>query len=102
NKDITWERAYNTNIGLDMSFLKDRLEVVMDYYRTKTEGILYVRRMPTTAGGVDAKNPYAKLSNIADSKNSGFELAINSRNVIKKDFKWNTALTFTKAKENPL
>ncbi|WP_353135550.1 TonB-dependent receptor [Pseudopedobacter sp.] len=102
NKDITWERAYNTNIGLDMSFFKDRLEVVMDYYRTKTEGILYVRRMPTTAGGVDAKNPYTKLSNIADSKNSGFELAINSRNVIKKDFKWNTALTFTKAKEKLL
>lgn len=102
NPDITWERAYNTNVGLDLAFFNHRLEVAMDYYHTKTEGILYVRRMPSTGGGLDAKTPYTMLSNIADSENKGFELAINSRNIDNGSFRWNTALTFTRAKERLL
>lgn len=102
NTDITWEKSYNTNIGLDLSFLRDRLDVTMEYYQTKTKGILYARNMPSTEGGLDAKNPYTKLSNIADSENKGFELGINSKNIVKKNFKWNTGLTFTRASEKLL
>jgi TonB-linked SusC/RagA family outer membrane protein len=99
NPDLTWERSTNTNLGLDLAVLKNRIDITAEYYWTKTDGILWDRRLPTSSGGFDAKTPYKKTSNIATSENQGFEVAVNTRNIDKEDFKWSTSFTFTTAKE---
>ncbi|WEK17705.1 MAG: TonB-dependent receptor [Candidatus Pedobacter colombiensis] len=99
NFELTWEKSYSTNLGLDFSLLKDRLNVSVDWYHTHTDGVLYKRALPTTSGGFDAKNSYIKVSNIAKTENQGIEFTLNSRNIVNKDFQWSSALTFTKAKE---
>lgn len=99
NPDLTWERSTNTNLGLDISVLHNRIDLVAEYYWTETDGILWDRRLPTSSGGYDAKTPYKKTSNIATSENEGFELAINTKNIDTKNFKWNTSFTYTNAEE---
>ncbi|KDN54807.1 TonB-dependent receptor plug [Flavobacterium seoulense] len=99
NPDLTWERSTNTNLGLDFAILKNRIDIAAEYYWTKTDGILWDRRLPTSSGGFDAKTPYKKTSNIATSENRGFEIAVSTRNIDKENFKWNTSFTFTTAKE---
>ena len=99
NPDLTWERSTNTNLGLDIAVLKNRIEIAAEYYWTNTDGILWDRRLPTSSGGFDAKTPYKKTSNIASSQNRGFEIAVNTKNIDKENFKWNTSFTFTTAKE---
>ncbi|MFC6099229.1 TonB-dependent receptor [Olivibacter domesticus] len=99
NAALTWERSANANIGLDISILDNRLDISTEYYHTKTTGILWDRRIPTSFGGYDAKTPYKKTSNIATSKNKGFEFTVNARNIVKNNFQWTTALTFTSASE---
>lgn len=99
NPDLTWERSTNTNLGLDVSVLNNRIDLVAEYYWTHTDGILWDRRLPTSSGGYDAKTPYKKTSNIASSENRGFELAINTKNIDNENFKWNTSFTYTRAKE---
>src|SRR5690606_10037537 len=32
NKDLTWEKQYETNLGFDMSFFKNRLNLTIDLY----------------------------------------------------------------------
>lgn len=99
NADLTWERSANTNIGLEAAVLNNRVTLTAEYYKTKTTGILWERRIPTSSGGADAKNPYEKMSNIGTSENRGWEFTIGTKNIAKKDFQWNSFVTFTTARE---
>lgn len=96
NHDLTWEKSYNWNVGLDFSVLGNRIDGSIEWYTTDTKGVLYNRPLPTSFGGYNAKSPYYKMSNIARIKNSGIEITVNSRNIDKKNFKWNTTFTFAK------
>lgn len=99
NPDLTWEKSYGTNLGLDMTVLQGRVDLVAEFYHTDTKGVLYPRTLPSTNGGYDAKTPYTRVSNIAASQNDGIELTLNTRNIVNDDFQWRSAVTFTAAKE---
>ena len=38
--NLGWEKSYNTNIGLDMTVLNNRIDVNIDYYHTSTKDII--------------------------------------------------------------
>ncbi|MBW4891875.1 TonB-dependent receptor [Mucilaginibacter sp. HMF5004] len=97
--DLTWERSYNTNVGLDMSFFNDRFEFVAEAYYTDTRGLLYDLPLPSSSGGFDAKNVYKKTANVGSSTTRGFELTASGQPIRTKDFKWNSTLTYTRAEE---
>lgn len=99
NPDLTWEKSYTTNFGVDFSLFNGRIDLTADLYRTRTDGVLYKRNLPSTAGGFDAKNLYTKVLNIAKTQNEGLELTASFRTMAKKDFQWNTTVTFTAARE---
>jgi len=96
NYDLTWEKSYNWNIGLDFGFLNGRIDGSFEYYDTDTKGVLYDRPLPTAFGLYNAKSPYKKTSNIARIRNKGVELTVNTRNIVKKDFTWTSTFTFAK------
>lgn len=94
NYDLTWEKSYNWNLGVDFSLLNGRIDGSVELYQTDTKGVLYKRQLPTAFGLYNAKAPYTKMSNIARIKNKGIEVTINTRNIQKKDFQWNSTVTF--------
>ena len=94
NYDLTWEKSYNWNLGVDFSLLNGRIDGSIELYQTDTKGVLYKRQLPTAFGLYNAKAPYTKMSNIARIKNKGIEVTINTRNIQKKDFQWNSTVTF--------
>lgn len=96
NNELTWEKSYNWNFGLDFAILGNRIDGSIEYYMTDTKGVLYDRPLPTALGLYHAKAPYKKMSNIARIKNKGVEVTINSRNIETKNFSWSTTLTFAK------
>lgn len=98
NHDLTWEKSYNWNLGLDFAVLNNRIDGSVELYSTDTKGVLYNRPLPTSYGGFNAKAPYYKMSNIARIQNKGIEVTLNSRNIETKNFRWNS--TFTYAKNN--
>lgn len=95
NSDLTWEKSYNQNYGLDLSFLNNRININADYYITKTKGVIWNQNIPIVNGGYNASTQYTMGRNIAETKNKGFELTLNTHNITNKDFSWDTALTFT-------
>lgn len=98
NQSLTWEKSYNTNIGLDVSFLNNRIDLTADYYVTTTKGGILSAEMPHTMGGFNGKQ-YTMAGNFCKTKNSGIELALNTRNIITKDFTWSSSITFAKNNE---
>ena len=102
NRNLTWERSHNTNIGIDMSFLNRRIDIVADYYNTKTDGVILAQNLPIVNGGYNASTLYYINRNIAKTRTKGFELALNTHNFATRDFTWDTSLTLTINKEKIL
>ena len=99
NSELTWERSKNWNIGLDAAFLKGRIELNLDLYNTKTTGVIWNKNLPATSGAYNSTSLFNTNVNLAETNNKGVELTLNTRNIVSKDFKWNTTLTFAYNKE---
>ena len=97
--DLKWETTAQTNVGIDFTAFKSRLNVTLDYYYKKTTGMLMNVTMPSTgASSID------KIQrNEGEMENRGFEIAIGSRN-IEGQFSWDTDfnISFNKNKMTKL
>ncbi len=83
NANLRWETSTQTNLGLDASFLLDRLTLTADLFRKRTEDILV--RVPVPQAGGSARPPFV---NAASVENKGLELSALFRNKIGR-FQYN-------------
>ncbi|TRX59168.1 TonB-dependent receptor [Fulvivirga sp. M361] len=86
SRGLKWERTEQLDIGLEVGFWGERLSLEVDYYNKTTRDLLLNRELPTTAGG-------PQLQNVGSVRNKGFEFLLNTINVDKRDFRWETTLT---------
>lgn len=81
--DLRWEKTNQFDIGVDFGFLGDRITGEIDYYIKNTNDLLLNVPLP-------AANGYTTITkNIGELNNEGFELVINSQNLVGA-FKWST------------
>lgn len=99
NHELTWERSKSWDAGLDASFAHNRINVNIDYYLTNTEGVIWGKSLPVTNGAYSYNTLYSTKVNLAETRNQGLELTLNTRNIDKKGFNWTSALTFACNKE---
>jgi TonB-linked SusC/RagA family outer membrane protein len=66
---IFWERSAGTDIGLEMGFLKNRLNVELDYYNRTTEQAIFDIPIFGSLGTSNSR----LIGNQADFRNRGFE-----------------------------
>ena len=83
NTDLTWEKTYTSNIGIDFAFLNNRSDGNIDYYHRRTKDLLSTVNV---SAGSNFKNQM--LGNIGSLYNQGIEFAINAVLVDTKNFKW--------------
>lgn len=89
NRNLTWEKTHDLNIGIDASFLNNRIDLTVDLYRTKTTDVILSQALPTSImGNYTGSTTYKMNKNAAETENRGIELALNTRNIVKKDFTW--------------
>jgi len=83
NYNLKWETTRQFDGGIDISFAHNRIGFTLDYYKKNTYDLLYYYNLPWTT----SYSSY--LKNIGKLRNTGFEFALNSTNLIG-EFKWNT------------
>lgn len=93
NPNLGWEITATTNVGLDFSILKSRISGTIDYYDSKTSKLLLERGLPPSTGVSSV------IQNIGKTRNRGVELTLNAEVTRDLPFKWNTALSYTRNKE---
>ena len=86
NPDLKWEKTKNVNIGFDLALLKNRIRLTVDYYYRKSTDLIGTRMLPLETGF-----DYTTI-NWASMKNTGWEIALNTRNIANKNFTWTTTL----------
>ncbi len=82
NADLTWEKGRQTDIGLDISLLNNRLGFTVDWYYRKTTDLLLSVNIPTITGFGSA------MQNIGAMENKGFEFSVTGVPFRKPDFTW--------------
>jgi TonB-linked SusC/RagA family outer membrane protein len=83
NSNLGWEKTQTTDIGLDLGFLNDRLNVSLDYYIANTKDLLLNVPISETSGFQTA------LQNIGKIQNRGLEVELMTKNIVGK-FNWST------------
>ena len=89
NKDLTWEKQYEFNMGVDAGIANDRLRITADYYIRKGFDLIGLVR----TSGVGGEN--IKYGNYADMKSRGMEITLQSLNIKGREYAWETGLTFS-------
>ncbi len=89
NTDLTWELNKPFDVGIDASFLKNRLSLTADYYVRTTSDLLLDDPLSGTSGYV------SRRANIGEMENSGWEFSINGSPVKTKEFQWDMAFNIT-------
>jgi len=88
NRTLKWESTGSFNAGLDFGLFNSRINGSIDFYKTHTNDLLMSRQVPIMNG-------YNTIvSNIGKTKNLGLEVNLNTQNIIKDNFTWNSNLTF--------
>jgi len=89
NPNIRWESTTQTDVALELSFLKSRLRASVNYYSKYTEGLI-------TGPGVPLSSGYTfETRNVGDVSNRGWELTFNAIPVSNNNFTWMSDLNLT-------
>lgn len=84
NPNLKWEKTAQADIGLELGLFKGRISLEADYYYRKTTDMLLDAPVPRTSG-------YAVIrKNVGSMENKGFEFALNTVNIERENFTWNT------------
>lgn len=103
NSELTWEKLYTANLGVDATMLNKRLNFSVDVYHRNSFDLISLVKTSAVGG-----EPY-KAANYADMESQGAELLVGYVIVNNRTFKWRTNLTagyntnkITNAKNEPL
>ncbi|RYE36794.1 MAG: SusC/RagA family TonB-linked outer membrane protein, partial [Sphingobacteriaceae bacterium] len=92
NPNIKPERQTEREIGMDASFLKDRLGFEFSYYQKDVKDLLLFSNLRPSSGFS------TQLQNIGNMTNKGLELLVRGIPVQTTNFRWNSTLIFSKNK----
>lgn len=87
NKELTWEKSYQTNVGFDFSIFRGRFDFSFDYFIRNSFDLITVIKTSGIGGEM------YKYANVADLKASGFDISVGGRPVVSKDFHWTSTFT---------
>jgi TonB-linked SusC/RagA family outer membrane protein len=93
NNNIAWEKKKTTNVGIDLALFNNRVEFTAEWYKNRSEDLLYAVPVPTQAG---VSNTSVTM-NAASMNNSGFEFSATYRNH-DKPFKYDISANLSTLK----
>ncbi|WP_308756783.1 TonB-dependent receptor [uncultured Bacteroides sp.] len=89
NPDLQWETNVTANLGIDMGFLNQRIQLSVDVYNIETKDLLLDAPVPLLSGYK------TMMINAGKTNNKGVEVAITTHNIQTKDFSWSTSLNLS-------
>jgi len=92
NSELTYEKKKEFNLGIDLGFFNNRINLVSDFYwRNNYDLMGYVN---TQGAGGEIR----KFANVASMRSHGMEFTLSTKNIKTKDWQWNTDLTYSYTK----
>ncbi|MDR0429586.1 MAG: TonB-dependent receptor [Tannerellaceae bacterium] len=90
--DLTWEKTYQTDVGLDMGIFGNRLSASVDFYQKETKDLLLQKSIPLYDGAG------ATWINLGEVQNTGIELSLTGVILRNKDSYWESSFNISYSK----
>ena len=89
NPDLRWEKTAQSDVGVELGLFKGRISLEADYYYRLTTDMLLDAPVPRTSG-------YAAIRrNVGSMQNQGFEFGLNTVNIDRGGFQWNSTFNIS-------
>ena len=89
NLDLTWEENRPLDLGIDLGFFKNRINISADVYKRKSSKLLLDAPLSPTSGFGSVRK------NVGALENKGLELTVNLIPVTTKDFTWEVSFNYS-------
>ncbi|MBQ4388878.1 MAG: TonB-dependent receptor [Bacteroidales bacterium] len=92
NTGIHWEKQQQVNIGLDLNFFQNRLNLTVDVYQKISSDMLMSMTLPSYMGtqGNGSSALAAPKGNYGTIRNRGLEITLDTHPIDKKNFTWDS------------
>lgn len=100
NDQLVWETVEDWNVGIDMSFLRSRLNVTFEYFQKKSKDMLYQKQNIFAIGYPDWNSTV--WMNIGSMKATGWELGMTWRDQVNKDFSYDATLNLSQVRNRAI
>lgn len=84
--DLTWEKVHQFDLGIDLGFFKNRLNIGIDFFSKKTTDALLQQTTTNYLGGV------SYWTNAGEVSNKGVDLSITAQILQGKDLQWTSSV----------
>ena len=88
NRQLKPERSTEIEVGVDGTFFKSRVTTELTYYNKSSRDALISRILPPSIG----TGATARLENLGEVRNSGWEAMINAQVISRRAFAWDVSL----------
>ena len=85
NIGLSWEKTHSTDVAIDLGFLRNRIQLSVDWYTKTTTDLLYSVPTPSVFGTTSITD------NLGSVLNHGLEIELNTQNISNRDFTWSTS-----------
>lgn len=89
NPNLKWETTTEWNLGLDLGFINNRINVTAELFHRVVSDLLNWQTL------MSYYEVTTMMANVGKTQSNGFELTINTENIRSKDFDWTTTFTFS-------
>ena len=90
NKNLTWEKTREFNIGVDFGFLDNRITGSIDAYDRLSDGLIYAQKLPLETGWGTT------FSNVGSVSNKGIEVVLTTKIIQNDNISWDATFGFSK------
>ncbi|MFD1754558.1 SusC/RagA family TonB-linked outer membrane protein [Rufibacter sediminis] len=95
NPNFKWEETSTNNVGINLGFLSNRVQLEADYYVKNTDNVIVRSSLPWYMGSTGNGSVQAPLVNFGALQNKGWSASLNTVNIDKGGFKWETNLNIS-------
>jgi TonB-dependent starch-binding outer membrane protein SusC len=88
NPNLRWEVTKTFSGGFDLGLFK-RINATVDFYNRRSQDLLQKVTLPSLSGFP------TQWQNVAEVRNNGLEILINSENIVRKNFRWSTSFNIS-------
>lgn len=89
NSNLKWETTQQLDVGFDLGFFNNRLQIVADYYNKRTQDLLLNVTLPGSGGFSSV------LQNVGVVRNRGFEFQVSAQPKLNENLAWNTSFNLS-------
>lgn len=95
NPGLKWEETKTDNAGINIGLFKNRISLEVDFFVKNTNNLIMTNPLPWYMGTNGTGAVSSPTVNVGALQNKGWSFTLNTTNIVKKNFKWESSFNLS-------